>query len=240
MLMRLPESIHKEPTSSSKNARQNWLRASVLGANDGIISLAALVVGIAGASVNAHTLLITGVAGLLAGALSMALGEYVSVSSQRDVENAMLEKERFEHENFPEAELDELTAMYEKKGLSHETACLVASELTAIDAFAAHVDVELGIDPDDLTNPWHAAIASAISFSIGALVPLLAIVFAPEAIKVPVTFAAVLVALIVTGAMSARVSGTSMLRVVVRTTLGGTIAMAITFGIGKIFNVTVR
>src|SRR5690242_6661935 len=151
-----------EPHQVDLHGRLNWLRAGVLGANDGIVSTAGLVVGVAGATAAAGPILTAGVAGLVAGAVSMALGEYVSVSSQRDTERALLEKERGELAEFPEQELDELTALYQAKGLSGPTARLVAEELTANDPFTAHADAELHIDPDALTNPWHAAGASAI------------------------------------------------------------------------------
>ncbi len=233
------KSTHREFHTHSTASQQNWLRASVLGANDGIVSLAALVVGIAGTSVTTHTLLLTGIAGLLAGALSMAMGEYVSVSSQRDTEKALLDKERYELKHYADSELDELTSLYEQKGLTKTTARTVAEELTAHDVFAAHVDAELGIDPTNLTNPIQAAFASAASFSIGAIIPLLAILFAPVATRIAITFVAVLVALFLTGYLSARVSGAEPLRVILRTTLGGVIAMAITFGIGRLFDVAV-
>lgn len=231
---------HKELHTSGMGARSNWLRAAVLGANDGIMSLAALVVGVAGASASSQTVLLTGVAGLLAGALSMAIGEYVSVSSQRDTERALLDKERFELAQYPDSELDELTSLYEKKGLTASTARTVAEELTSHDVFAAHVDVELGIDPNNLTNPIHASFASAASFSLGALIPLVAIVLSPQALQIPITFGAVFVALVVTGILSAKTSGVRITRVVLRTVIGGIIAMAITYGVGKIFDVSVH
>ena len=223
-----------EPHSmSNASAQQNWLRAAVLGANDGIVSVAALVVGVAGASVSSNSIFIVGIAGLLAGALSMSVGEYVSVSSQRDIERAYLEKERFELENFPAEELEELTGIYEKKGLKRETAEAVAQELTAIDAFAAHADAELGIDPEALTNPLHAAFASAAAFTVGAIVPIIAIVLPPVGIRIPVEF----VALVITGFLSAHVSNTSKTKVILRVVFGGIVAMAITFGVGQLFGV---
>ncbi|KND49507.1 MAG: hypothetical protein AB203_00300 [Parcubacteria bacterium C7867-008] len=227
---------HQESHTSSIASLQNWLRAAVLGANDGIVSLAALVVGIAGASASNETILLTGVAALIAGALSMAVGEYVSVSTQRDIEHALLEKERYELEHYADEELEELVGIYQKKGLSHETARVVALELTAHNAFAAHVDAELGIDPDDLTNPWQAAVASAAAFSLGAVIPLIAIVASPIEIRVPVTFVAVLIALIVTGLISAKLSGAGARLVIVRVIFGGLLAMLITFGIGRLFS----
>lgn len=168
---------HKELHSREYASKLNWLRASVLGANDGIISMAALLIGVAGATANAHTILLTGVAGLLAGACSMGAGEYVSVSSQRDTQRSLLAKEKYELEHFKEKEFEELVSIYEKKGLKTDTAQQVAHELTEHDAFQAHVDAELGIDPENLTSPWQAAIASVISYSIGGLIPALVILF---------------------------------------------------------------
>jgi VIT1/CCC1 family predicted Fe2+/Mn2+ transporter len=167
----------------------------------------------------------------------MAVGEYVSVSSQRDTEKALIEKERYELEHYAESELEELTTLYEKKGLSHETALVVAKELTDHDVFAAHADIELGFDPNNLTSPVQAGVASALSYTAGALIPLLAITLPPESIRIPVTFAAVLVALIVTGVFSAKTSGAKTLPVMARVVVGGILAMAITFGIGKLFDV---
>ncbi|TDU83779.1 VIT1/CCC1 family predicted Fe2+/Mn2+ transporter [Kribbella voronezhensis] len=223
-----------EPHRGGLASRLNWLRAGVLGANDGIVSTAGLVVGVAGATTSAGAILTAGVAGLTAGAVSMALGEYVSVSSQRDSERALLQKERAELLESPEAELAELAGLYRAKGLSAETAQQVAIELTERDAFAAHADAELGIDPDQLTNPWHAAGASALAFTVGALLPLIAILLPPAGARVPVTFAAVLLALAGTGQLSARLGGTRRLPAVVRLVGGGALAMAVTFGIGQL------
>lgn len=228
---------HHELHSGSFANKLNWLRASVLGANDGIISLAALVVGVAGATTTNHILLLTGVAGILAGALSMAVGEYISVSSQRDTEHALLTKEKYELEHFEESELEELISLYEKKGLSRETAERVAKELTIHDAFAAHVEAELGIDPENLSNPVVAAVASAVSFTLGAIVPFVAVLVPPEALKVPITFASVLVALVITGLLSARASGAPYIATTWRVVVGGLVAMAVTYGIGRLFNV---
>jgi VIT1/CCC1 family predicted Fe2+/Mn2+ transporter len=179
-----------------------------------------------------------GIAGLIAGALSMAAGEYVSVSSQRDTEQALLTKERREIETIPHAELAELTALYEAKGLTPATARIVAEELTASNAFAAHVDAELGIDPENLTNPWHAAFASAAAFLVGALIPLLAILIPPTAARVPVAVIAVLVALSLTGMVSAKVGDAPVLRATARVVIGGALAMAITYGVGKLFGIS--
>jgi len=213
--------------------RLNWLRAGVLGANDGIVSTAGLVVGVAGATTSAGPILTAGVAGLLAGAVSMALGEYVSVSSQRDSERALLAKERTELDQFPDEELEELVEIYVAKGASEGTARKLAEELTAKDPFAAHVDAELGIDPNDLTNPWHAALSSAIAFTIGALLPLIAILVPPSDVRVPITFAVVVIALAITGAVSARLGRASWRPAVVRLVIGGALAMVITYGIGE-------
>lgn len=221
-----------------KNAKLNWLRAAVLGANDGIVSISGLVVGVAGATDSKSTILTAGVAGVLAGALSMAAGEFVSVSTQRDTEKAMLAKEKWELKHLPEEELEELICIYEQKGLSPATAKKVAEELTAHDAFAAHVDVELKLDPDDLTNPWHAAWASAIAFTAGSIIPMLAITIPPANIRVPVTFVSVIVALAITGTVSAKVGGSSVGKATVRVVFGGALAMIVTYAIGMIFHVT--
>jgi len=226
-----------EPHAVNVGARLNWLRASVLGANDGIVSVAGLVVGVAGATDSRAVIFTAGVAGLIAGALSMAVGEYVSVSSQRDTEQVLLAKERMELQTAPEQEVAELAALYEAKGLTPLTAGLVAQELTATNAFAAHVDAELGIDPENLTNPWHAAFASAAAFLVGAIIPLLAILIPPTAARVPVAFVAVLIALGLTGMLSAKVGGAPVLRATGRVVIGGALAMAITYGIGKLFGV---
>lgn len=223
-----------EPHATSLNNRLNWLRAGVLGANDGIVSTAGLVVGVAAATTERSAIFTAGFAGLIAGAVSMALGEYVSVSAQRDTERALLQKEKKELLETPEAELQELTEIYENKGLSPETARRVAEELTEHDAFAAHVEVELGIDPDDLTNPWHAAISSAISFTIGAAIPLVAILLPPTGIRVPIAFFAVLIALALTGTISATLGGARKTRAVLRVVIGGALAMAVTYGVGQL------
>jgi VIT1/CCC1 family predicted Fe2+/Mn2+ transporter len=212
----------------------NWLRAGVLGANDGIVSTAGIVVAVAAATVARAPILTAGIAGLAAGAVSMALGEYVSVSTQRDTERALLVKERRELRDDPIAELDELKRIYEQKGLSESTAETVAKELTDHDAFAAHAEVELGIDPAELTNPWQAAMSSALSFTVGAVLPLIAILLPPVSLRIPVTVAAVLIALVVTGAVSAGLGGAPKQRAVVRNVIGGGLALAITYAIGHL------
>ena len=224
-----------EPHTGAINTKLNWLRAGVLGANDGIVSTAGIVIGVAAATVDRGPIFTAGLAGLAAGALSMAVGEYVSVSTQRDTEMALLAKERRELEEEPEAELAELIGLYQNKGLSPQTARTVAEELTAHDAFAAHIDIELGIDPDELTNPWHAAFSSAIAFTLGALLPLLSILLLPPSNRIPITFVAVLVALGLTGWLSARLGGADPRRAVLRVVVGGALAMAITYAIGYLF-----
>jgi VIT1/CCC1 family predicted Fe2+/Mn2+ transporter len=222
-----------EPHEGSVAGRLNWLRAGVLGANDGIVSTAGIVVGVAGATGDRHTILIAGVAGLCAGALSMAAGEYVSVSTQRDTEQALLAKERRELRDEPEAELAELAYLYEQKGLSAELATQVAEELTAHDALAAHAEVELGIDPDNLTNPWHAAWASMIAFTVGALLPLLTITLASVSTRLWVTVVSVAAALALTGYVSARMGQADPRRAVLRNVAGGLLAMLVTYLIGQ-------
>lgn len=214
--------------------RLNWLRAGVLGANDGIVSVASLVVGVAGATTDNAALLTAGIAGLVGGAISMALGEYVSVSSQRDSERALIAKESEELRTMPDAELAELTSLYRDRGLSEETARKVAEELTAHDALAAHAEVELGIDPDDLTNPWNAALASMLSFTLGALLPLLTILLVAQDFRVTVTVVAVVAALALTGWASAKFGYGSPRMAVLRNVLGGLLAMAVTHGIGQL------
>ena len=228
-----------EPHDAGVSGRLNWLRAGVLGANDGIVSTAGLVVGVAGATTATGPILTAGIAGLVAGAVSMALGEYVSVSSQRDTERALLEKERGELAEFPEQEFEELTELYRAKGLSEATARQVARELTDNDAFAAHADVELRLDPDELTNPWQAAGASAVAFTTGSVLPLAAVLLPPPGARVPVTFVVVVAALAATGYLSAWLGGARPGRAVSRLVLGGAVAMAVTYGIGAVVGAAV-
>lgn len=225
---------HHEPHDEVTGDRMNWLRAGVLGANDGIVSTASLVVGVAGATTDRSQILVAGLAGLFAGAMSMASGEYVSVSSQRDAERALLAQERRELRETPEQELEELKEIYEDKGLDEQTAEEVARQLTEHDALAAHADAELHIDPDQLTNPWGAAIASFVSFTIGALLPFAAIALTPTGLRVPVTVAAAVLTLALTGFISARLSGAGKRRAVVRNIAGGLIAMGVTYAIGSL------
>ncbi|MFE7134753.1 VIT family protein [Streptomyces sp. NPDC057638] len=210
------------------------MRAAVLGANDGIVSTAGLVVGVAGATGDRSALLTAGLAGLLAGAMSMAAGEYVSVSSQRDSEKAALAVERRELREEPEAELDELTGLLAARGLSREVAREAAVQLTRRDALRAHARVELGIDPDTLANPWHAAGASCLAFTVGALLPLLAIVLPPASARLTVTVLSVLAALALTGWWSARLGSAAVRTAMVRTVGGGALAMGVTYAAGSL------
>jgi VIT1/CCC1 family predicted Fe2+/Mn2+ transporter len=189
---------------------------------------------VAGATTNRSVVLTAGVAGLVAGALSMAGGEYVSVSTQRDTERALLAKERWELEHLAETELDELAGIYQSKGLSAGLARQVAVELTAHDALGAHAEAELGIDPDALTSPWQAAWASLLAFTAGALLPLLAILLPPDGWRVPVCFAAVAVALALTGSVSARLGQAPRLPAVLRNVGVGALAMVVTYGVGAL------
>ena len=215
-------------------ARLNWLRAGVLGANDGIVSTAGIVIGVAAATVERSTIATAGIAGLAAGAMSMAAGEYVSVSTQRDTEKALLAKEKRELREMPDEELDELTQIYQEKGLTPDLAAEVARQLTAHDALGAHAEAELGIDPEALTNPWHAAWASMSAFTLGALLPLLAILLPPAGARVWVTALAVVVALAFTGWGSARLGQAPVRQAVLRNIAGGLVAMLVTYGIGAL------
>ncbi|HEX5524938.1 MAG TPA: VIT family protein [Pedococcus sp.] len=228
-----------EPHTQNHGARLNWLRAGVLGANDGIVSTAGLVIGVAAATTDRAAILTAGLAGLAAGAMSMAAGEYVSVSTQRDTEQALLAKERHELREMPEEELAELTSLYEDRGLTPELAHQVALQLTEHDALAAHAEVELGIDPNELTNPWHAAWASMIAFTVGAVLPLLAILLPPPGGRVPVTALAVVAALVLTGWLSATLGGARMRPAIVRNVAGGVLAMVVTYGIGSLVGLSI-
>ncbi|MCA0217887.1 MAG: VIT family protein [Actinobacteria bacterium] len=229
-----PTGHTNEPHGDGIAHKLNWLRAGVLGANDGIVSVAAIVVGVAGATSAVAPILTAGVAGLVGGAISMALGEYVSVSSQSDTQRALIAKERRELAEQPEEELAELAGLFEKKGLTAATAQQVAVELTAHDALSAHLEIELGINERDVVSPWQAAGASALAFFVGAMLPLLAILLPPENVRVPVTFAAVLIALALTGALSAWIGGSHWLRPTLRVVIGGAIALIATFVIGTL------
>jgi VIT1/CCC1 family predicted Fe2+/Mn2+ transporter len=229
---------HYEPHQANVGSKLNKLRAAVLGANDGIVSIAGLVVGVAGATNSRTPILTAGLAGIFAGALSMAAGEYVSVSSQRDSERALLKKERRELEESPKEELTELTQIYQSKGLSPATAVKVAKELTAKDVYAAHIDAELNIDPENLVNPWNAAVASAMAFFAGSTLPMLAILIPPASTRIIITFVSIIIALALTGALSAKFGRSPVRPAVVRVTAGGAMAMIVTYLIGHLIGTT--
>jgi VIT1/CCC1 family predicted Fe2+/Mn2+ transporter len=216
-----------------------WLRAAVLGANDGIVSTGALIVGVAAAGTDAKTILLTGLAGLVAGAVSMAAGEYVSVHSQADLENADLTKERDELRDSPEAELRELTSIYAQRGLDVALARQVAEQLTAHDALAAHARDELGINDLSAPRPILAALSSAASFTAGAVLPLILVVLFSGRLLIPAVTVGSLVLLALLGALAARIGGASMLRGAARVTFWGALALALTISLGTLFGIAV-
>jgi vacuolar iron transporter family protein len=228
----------KEPHLGQFSERLNWLRAGVLGANDGIVSTAGIVVGVAGATSTVSTIVTAGVAGLVAGSLSMAGGEYVSVSTQRDTEAAALALERRELEQIPEQEMAELTALYQQRGLSEQLAHQVATELTSHDALSAHAEAELHIDPTTLTRPWQAAGASFLAFAVGGIVPLFAIA-TPSRWRVAICVAAVIVGLTLTGYISARLGKAEPRAAIIRNVGVGMVTMAVTWVVGRIFGVAI-
>ena len=227
---------HKERHLSH---RTGWLRAAVLGANDGIISTAALILGVAASNAARDAILTAGVAGLSAGALAMGMGEYISVSSQRDTERADIAKEIWEHENVPERELTELTAIYMEKGLSHDLAEEVATQLTEKDALRIHLVEELGITEETIARPMQAAWSSMASFALGALLPLLAAALAPAGARIAITLVVAVLALFALGVAGAKAGGAKVGRPTVRVVAGGILAMAITMLIGKLFGAAV-
>ncbi|MFD6178942.1 MULTISPECIES: VIT1/CCC1 transporter family protein [unclassified Isoptericola] len=227
-----------EPHVGGLAQRLNWLRAGVLGANDGIVSVAAVVVGVAAATPERAAVLTAGLAALVGGAISMALGEYVSVSSQSDSEKALIAKEKHELATMPEEEFDELVGLYRERGLSEGTARQVATELTRHDALGAHLSAELNIDPDDVVSPWHAAWASLLAFLTGGILPMLAVLLIPEPWKIGATFVVVLAALGAAGALAAWIGGSSRTRSVARVVIGGALALGVTFALGSLLGTT--
>ncbi|WP_018342689.1 VIT1/CCC1 transporter family protein [Cytophaga aurantiaca] len=219
--------------------RSNWLRAAVLGANDGILSVSSLAVGVAAASLTREPIMLATVAGLVAGALSMAAGEYVSVSSQTDTEKADIEREKHELQEMPEEELNILTQIYEKRGLKKETARQVAIELTEKDALAAHMRDELGINEISQANPIQAAIASGAAFTAGGVLPLIVVLFAPVKGMEYWLYGFTIVFLIILGTMAAKTGGSSIAKAILRITVWGTIAMGLSALVGYIFGVRV-
>jgi VIT1/CCC1 family predicted Fe2+/Mn2+ transporter len=219
--------------------RSNWLRAAVLGANDGIISISSLAIGVAAASSTREPIVLATVAGLVAGALSMAAGEYVSVSSQTDTEKADIEREIKELAEMPEEELKILAQIYEKRGLKKETAMKVAIELTGNDALAAHIRDELGINEISQANPIQATISSGAAFTVGGVLPLLVILFAPIKNMEYWLYAFTIIFLIILGSIAAKTGGSSVKKAILRITIWGTIAMLLSALVGYIFGVRV-
>jgi VIT1/CCC1 family predicted Fe2+/Mn2+ transporter len=228
---------HPADSGTALGDRLNWLRAGVLGANDGIVSVAGVVVGVAGASSERTQIMTAGIAALVAGALSMAGGEYVSVSTQRDTEKAAIAKESEELRAMPDAELDELTNYYTNRGISIATARKFAEELTAVDALRAHTEMEFNITPGELTSPWHAAFASLAAFAVGAVIPLLAIALPPSSVRIWICVASVAGALFLTGFISARLGDAQERPAIVRNVLVGMLTMGVAWAVGKLFGV---
>ena len=219
--------------------RSNWLRAAVLGANDGILSVASIAIGVSAAGVTRDPIVLATVAGLVAGALSMAAGEYVSVSSQTDIEKADIERERIELEEMPEIELLRLAEIYEQRGLKKETALIVAKEFTAKDALAAHVRDELGINEISQAKPMQAALASGASFIVGGVLPLIVTLFLPLNSMEYTLYGSAIFFLIILGIVAAKTGGSSIRKAIIRITFWGTMAMGITALVGYLFGVSI-
>jgi VIT1/CCC1 family predicted Fe2+/Mn2+ transporter len=222
-----------------RSQRAGWLRAAVLGADDAIVSTASLMIGVAASAASKDAVLISGIAGLVAGSMSMAVGEYVSVSSQRDAERADIELEKSELEGQPRAELDELTMIYVQRGLDKQLARQVAEQLSLRDGLGAHLRDELGIDPQALARPLQAAWTSALSFASFGTLPIAALLVAPASLRIPAIAGLSLLGLGLLGALGARLGGAPMPRAAVRVCLGGALAMAVTAAIGKILGVSI-
>ena len=231
--------LGKGPLEMHRSGRVGWLRAAVLGSDDAIVSTASLMIGVAASSATKEAILIAGVAGLVAGSMSMAVGEYVSVSSQRDAEQADIGRETLELTEQPQAELQELAQIYVKRGLDNDLALKVAEQLSAHDRLGAHLLDELGIKPDALARPMQAAWISAASFAGFAFVPIAALLIAPAALRIPVIAALSLVSLAALGAFGGHLGGAPLGRAALRVTLGGSLAMAVTAVIGRILGVSV-
>ena len=231
--------ISAHPDEPHYVSRSGWLRAAVLGANDGIVSVSSLVVGVAAAGPDPRAVLIAGIAGLVAGAMSMAAGEYVSVSSQSDTERADIEREKRSLAEAPDAEIKELAAIYRERGLSHATAELVARELTEADALGANIRDELGLSELHTANPLQAAMASGVTFSIAAAVPVLAAYLAPVAAIIPTVLLVTVIALAVLGALGARAGAAPMMPATARVVGWGVFAMGVTAAVGWVFGVSV-
>jgi VIT1/CCC1 family predicted Fe2+/Mn2+ transporter len=234
---RRPGLLSRPDGEAHRSGRTGWLRAAVLGADDAIVSTSSLMIGVAASASSKEAILLAGVAGLVAGAMSMAAGEYVSVSSQRDAELADIEIEKRELARYPQAELDELATIYMKRGLERDLAVKVAEQLSARDRLAAHVRDELGIDQASLPRPLQAAWISAASFGSSALVPILGLVVAPASARIPVIALVSLFSLTALGALGGRLGGAPVTRAALRVTLGGALAMIVTALIGRLFGV---
>lgn len=224
----------------SRNDKLNSLRAAVLGANDGIVSTSGLIFGVAGATNNRAAIFTAGLAGLIAGAISMALGEYVSVSTQRDTERAFIAREKDLLQKDPKGQLNDLAAFYEQKGVSRATALQFAKELTTDDPIKAHLEAELKLDEQDLTNPLTAAVSSFFSFTLGALVPLIPAVAASDTYRIKITLVAVVLGLFLTGYYSAKIGGGDKWAAVRRVVIGGIVAMVVTYVVGRAFGTAVN
>jgi VIT1/CCC1 family predicted Fe2+/Mn2+ transporter len=235
--MMVPSRASKAIREQHRSGRAGWLRAAVLGADDGIVSISSLLIGVAASSASEAAILIAGVAGLVAGSMSMAVGEYVSVSAQRDAEQADVERETRELAGRPRAELNELALIYVKRGLDRELAKKVAEQLSTRDRLGAHLRDELGIDQASLARPMQAAWISAASFASFAVVPVVALLIAPAASRIPAIAALSLVSLAALGAFGGHLGGAPLGRAALRVTLGGALAMAVTAAIGRIFGV---
>jgi VIT1/CCC1 family predicted Fe2+/Mn2+ transporter len=237
--VQIPHGSDLLPSDVADSGMLNKLRAAVLGANDGIVSTSSVLMGVAGATSDAHAIAVAGLAALIAGALSMAVGEYVSVSSQSDAEKAYIEGEKADLRDNPEYELDELAREYMKHGVSRATAVQVAKELTKKDALRAHLRMHFNLDPDEINSPWQAAIASLLSFTVGGVIPFLVIILVPSEVKIPATVAAVVLCLVATGFFSARAGGASHMRAIARVVGGGLVAMGVTYWVGVLFGTAV-
>ena len=235
------EEEENQRTGTPVASRLNWLRAGVLGANDGIISTAGLVIGVAAATTEIAEITTAGIAGLVAGAVSMALGEYVSVSTQRDTETALIEKKRGQLQTQPCKEQDGLISLLLERGISEDTANAAARELGSSESLAlrAHLSLELSLDENEVANPWLAAGSSAFAFSLGAILPLIAILFPPITWRIPVAFVSVLIGLAATGFLSAYLGQSNKRTAVTRLVVGGALAMAVTYGIGQLLGTTI-
>jgi vacuolar iron transporter family protein len=229
--------MQAEPVELHRSGRAGWLRAAVLGADDGLVSTASLMIGVAAASASSNAIIVAGLAGLVAGAMSMAAGEYVSVSSQRDTERADIERESGELASAPGRELEELTALYVQRGLEPELAHTVAERLTEADALDAHLREELGISGDAMARPVQAAVVSAMSFALGAVLPVVAAALAPSSVRIAVIACTTLLFLATLGLVGARIGGAGLRRGAFRVMVGGAAAMAVTALIGRLAGV---